>query len=138
MLEQITAADHYELIKLLGCLVDPKEFSHDLGWVHFKIKEVAPGVFHFSKDERVFDGDEWEFAEAAASEGLFYGFVAVDPYETTLGIRAPKMVAEFVLEKNQWVLCEVDDFNLRQKSWVEIRFEVNNDWQNLQKALANS
>ncbi|MBS1972689.1 MAG: hypothetical protein JSU04_20450 [Bdellovibrionales bacterium] len=138
MLEKMTAADHYELIKLLGLLVDPKEFSHDQGWMHFKIKEPSPGVFEFRKDNRVFDGDQWDFAMEAASEGLFYGFVQVDPFETTLGIRAPQMMAEFVLEKGQWVLREVDDFNIRERSVAERRFEIGKDWQQIIKFLANS
>lgn len=138
MLEKITAADHYELIKLLGLVVDPKEFPHDLGWMHFKIKEVQPGEFHFKKDDRVFDGDEWDFALAAASEGLFYGFVQVDPFETTLGIRAPMMMAEFVWDNGQWNLREMDDFDIRERSIAERRFEISKDWSALTKFLANS
>lgn len=138
MLEQITAANHYELIKLLGCLIDPKEFSHGQGWVHFKIKEVEPGVFRFKKFDQVYDGDEWDFACTAASEGLFYGFVCRDPFETTLGIRAPKMMAEYLLVDNQWSLIEMDDFDLRKRSVAERRFAISNDLQELKKFLTNS
>jgi len=135
MVEQITAKDHYELIKLLGTVVDPAEFNHDLGWVHFKIKEVEPGVFQLKKEPQVYE-DEWEFAYAATSEDLFYGFVFVDPFETTLGIRAPKMMGEFVWENHQWVLREMDDFAFPPQTPAEMRFEVSKDYENLKKFLS--
>lgn len=135
MVEQIIAADHYELIQRLGEAVDPKEFNHELGWVHFKIKEVEPGVFHFKKDSRVFV-DEWELAYAAASEGLFYGFVFVDSLETTLGVRAPLMMAEYVWENGRWGLREIDDFDIRERSVAEERFEISKDFEDLKKFLS--
>lgn len=135
MVEQIIAADHYELIKILGVIIDPAEFVYDSGFTHFKIKEIEKGHFQLKRDFIVYH-DEWKFAFAAASEGLFYGFVRRDQGETTLGIRAPRMMTEYIWQNGKWEIREIEDFDVRQQSAAMERFEIGQDLRDLKKALS--
>ena len=134
MLEQFIAPSDYELAQLLAETIDPAEFPRE-GLQHFKFKTIRPGVFEPVLDAKIYH-DDMEFMREVSGCYPHFALVCNRNGETFLGYRGPKMMAEFVLTDNKWVLREFEDFRRPKKTPAQMRFEISGDLEALKKFLS--
>jgi hypothetical protein len=134
MLEQFIAPSAYELAQLLAETIDPAEFPQE-GLQHFKFNTIRPGVFEPVLDPKIYH-DDMEFMYEVPNYCLFYAFVCNRNGETTLGLRTPGLMAEYILTDGKWVLRDYEDFKTRPSTPAEIRFECSQDFEALKKFIS--
>jgi len=134
MLEQFIAPDYYELMKLLAATIDPAEFPQE-GLKHFKLIEVAPGVFEPRLDSKVYL-DDMVFMEEVSCQYKLFAFVCNRNGEITLGVKLPWLMGEFVWSEGKWMLLNYEDFGTRPETPAEMRFAISKDFENLKHFLS--
>lgn len=129
--------DHFELMWNLPKVINPEDFLSG-ATSYFTFQLLQHGQYQIQIAENSYMDDMLFMKEVSSKIAgrQIYGFISYSNNELTLGFRGLHFIAEFERQDNKWVLRWFEDFNIRERSKAEERFEIMSDYIKMKKMIS--